>query len=103
MISIYVQIQENKSFAKRLDTFDDILTQKILDYARRQSKRTNTEKEKDYKEMNEDQKKWFESRMKAPSWTWHLFFVGLHFTEEQKLKVGLTIKPRKETCIDHGF
>jgi hypothetical protein len=28
--------------------------------------------------------------MKAPSWTWKRWFVGLYFTEEQKKELGLT-------------
>jgi hypothetical protein len=43
---------------------------KILEYAQRYSKRTDTEKESDFEDINEEQEEWVKKRITAPSWAW---------------------------------
>lgn len=59
-------VHKDKSFAK-------IRIQKIQDYAERQSKRTDAEKETDFEDLNEEQKRWIKRRMAGPTLTWEVW------------------------------
>jgi len=63
MTNSNILIHKNKSFAQ-------IRISKILDFANRQSKRTDTEKKKDFERLNEEQDGWIKGRMASPAWTW---------------------------------
>ena len=41
-------------------------------------------------EPNEEQKAWYEKRMRGSSRSWERWFVGQYFTEEQKKELRLT-------------
>lgn len=58
-----ILIHRDKSFAQ-------VRISKILDYAKRQSKRTDTEKKKDFERLNQEQDGWVKRRMAGPAWTW---------------------------------
>ena len=77
-------------------SFAQIRIEKILYYAKKQSKRTDAEKETDFEDLNEEQEKWVKERMKGPGMTWQRWFVGLYFTEEQKREMGLTDRDMQE-------
>jgi hypothetical protein len=67
---MYVEGQENKLFRKQPNTFSKIRNQKILDYAKRYSNRTDTEKEAEFEGLNEEQEKWSKKRLAVLNWTW---------------------------------
>ena len=51
-------------------TFSNTRIKKIINYAERQKKRTASEKEKDFEEIDEFQQEWFEARMKGNARSW---------------------------------
>lgn len=51
-------------------SFVEVRISKTLDFANRQSKRTDTEKKKDFERLNEDQEGWVKRRTAGPAWTW---------------------------------
>ena len=63
MTNSNILIHKDKSFAQ-------IRISKILNFTNRQSKRTDTEKKKDFERLNEEQEGWVKRRMAGPAWTW---------------------------------
>jgi hypothetical protein len=53
-----------------LPNYKEIRRLKILEYAKRQQKRTVTDKEKDFEEIDEFQNAWVEQRIKEPASSW---------------------------------
>lgn len=99
MTSIYVEGREIKTFPKQTNSFSEIRVLKILDYARRQLKRIESEKETDSDDLNEEQNIRVEHRMKdsASAWTrwngieevwtpWNRFGEPINAWEELRTK-----------------
>lgn len=71
MKTTYTNLEERQD-----KSFGQIHIQKIVEYYRRQSRRTDTEKVADFEELKEEQLKWIKTRMGGPTLTWEVWNAG---------------------------